>query len=73
MHMADSSTNPIREGTASATTCPLCRGQLTESPYARHNIVLQDESDVARNRRIESGLCHSCWEALFSTLVAERR
>lgn len=62
-------------GTERTTTteCPLCRNHVTDSPHPRHNLVLQDESDTTRNRRAESRLCPSCWEALFSSLSLQSR
>lgn len=54
--------------TTTTDECPLCRDHVADSPYPRHMIILQDESDTAQNRRIERRLCHSCWEALFSDL-----
>lgn len=41
--------------------CALCDNPVTESPYPRHHIVLEDESDKAPNQRAEARLCEDCW------------
>lgn len=51
------------------TECSHCGGTLVESPYPRHSIILQDESDAGENRRIEGCLCPTCWDEEFATLA----
>ena len=66
--MSDARRNRTRRIASTTTECPLCRDHVSDGVYPRHTLVLQDESDTTRNRRIESRLCPSCWEALFSSL-----
>ena len=66
--MSDVRRDRTRRIESTTTECPLCRNHITDSPYLRHTLVLQDESDTTRNRRTESRLCPSCWEGLFSSL-----
>lgn len=50
--------------------CPMCDEPLADSPYPRHRLVLEDESEVARNQRHEQRVCQACWDDLRRAIAS---
>ena len=46
--------------------CPMCGEAVTDSPYPRHRLVLEDEGDA--NPTHEGHVCPTCWDELRELL-----
>lgn len=56
--------------TTNEERCPMCGEPVADSPYPRHRLVLEDESDTGPNQRHERRVCPTCWDDLRETLAS---
>lgn len=47
--------------------CPMCGEPVADSPYPRHRLVLEDESDADPTHH-EGQVCPTCWDELRELL-----
>ncbi|HET7325308.1 MAG TPA: hypothetical protein VFJ06_13355 [Halococcus sp.] len=64
------STIDAADSTTSEECCPICGEPVVDSPYPRHRLVLEDESDANPNQRHERRVCPACWDDLCEVLDA---
>lgn len=61
-------TGPAEESDTTNERCPMCGEPVADSPYPRHRLVLEDESDADSDQHHERQVCPDCWDELRELL-----